>query len=45
MHLTVGDVVDWSFHGGGGWGDALDVGASRPPNVGYRHVFRAEAWR
>lgn len=25
LHLTAGDVVDWSFHGGGGWGDALDA--------------------
>ncbi|MEP9383286.1 hydantoinase B/oxoprolinase family protein [Nocardioides sp. KR10-350] len=23
--LFPGDVVDWSFHGGGGWGDALDA--------------------
>ncbi|MGE2734332.1 hydantoinase B/oxoprolinase family protein [Mycolicibacterium vaccae] len=23
--LHAGDVVDWSFHGGGGWGDPLDA--------------------
>ena len=23
--LFPGDVLDWSFHGGGGWGDALDA--------------------
>ena len=23
--LLPGDVVDWSFHGGGGWGDALEA--------------------
>ncbi|MCV7152793.1 hydantoinase B/oxoprolinase family protein [Mycolicibacterium pyrenivorans] len=25
IHLAAGDVVDWSFHGGGGWGDPLDA--------------------
>lgn len=25
IHLAAGDVVEWSFHGGGGWGDALDA--------------------
>ncbi|WP_193045642.1 hydantoinase B/oxoprolinase family protein [Mycolicibacterium baixiangningiae] len=25
IQLAAGDVVDWSFHGGGGWGDALDA--------------------
>ncbi|BBZ32923.1 hydantoinase B/oxoprolinase family protein [Mycolicibacterium confluentis] len=27
IHLGAGDVVDWSFHGGGGWGDPLDAAA------------------
>jgi N-methylhydantoinase B len=25
MVLVPGDVLDWSFHGGGGWGDPLDA--------------------
>ncbi|BCI56007.1 5-oxoprolinase [Mycolicibacterium litorale] len=25
IHLAAGDVVEWSFHGGGGWGDPLDA--------------------
>mgnify|MGYP001376853441 CR=1 FL=1 len=25
LHLSAGDVVDWSFHGGGGWGDPIDA--------------------
>ncbi|BBZ03779.1 N-methylhydantoinase [Mycolicibacterium chitae] len=27
VSLAAGDVVDWSFHGGGGWGDPLDADA------------------
>jgi len=30
MVLVPGDVLDWSFHGGGGWGDAL---AADPASV------------
>lgn len=29
MMIFPGDVVDWSFHGGGGWGDALDADPAR----------------
>ena len=29
MVLVPGDVLDWSFHGGGGWGDALDADPER----------------
>ncbi|WNG89817.1 hydantoinase B/oxoprolinase family protein [Mycobacterium sp. ITM-2016-00317] len=25
LQFHAGDVVDWSFHGGGGWGDPLDA--------------------
>ena len=25
LMFSAGDVVDWSFHGGGGWGDPLDA--------------------
>ncbi|QDC26159.1 hypothetical protein FE374_17455 [Georgenia yuyongxinii] len=27
LFLTPGDVVDWSFHGGGGWCDGIDADA------------------
>lgn len=29
MMLFPGDVIDWSFHGGGGWGDPLDADPAR----------------
>jgi N-methylhydantoinase B len=25
LQFNAGDVIDWSFHGGGGWGDPLDA--------------------
>jgi N-methylhydantoinase B len=43
MLLFPGDVIDWSFHGGGGWGDPLDADPARVLRDVVEHRVSEEA--